>query len=100
MQAAEHVAGRGAQHRQDRDGDEQADDRVGQREAQRDAAGAEQHGQRGESVGAGVQAVGDQRGRADLAADADAVERDEFVADEADEPGRGDPAEVLDRRRG
>ena len=66
---------------------------------ERDTAGAEQHGQRGEAVGAGVQPVGDQRGRADPAADADAVERDEFVADEADEAGGGDPADVLDRRR-
>ena len=78
-------------------GDEQADDGVGEREAQRDTAGAEQHGQRGESVGAGVQPVGDQRGRADAATDADAVERDEFVADEPDQTGRGDPADVFDR---
>ena len=99
-QPAEHIAHRGAQHGEDRDGDEQSDDGVGEREAERDAAGAEKHGQRGESVGAGVQAVGDEGGRADAAADADAVERDEFVADESDQPGGGDPAEMLDRRRG
>ena len=96
-EAAEHVAHGGAQDGEDGDGDEQPDDGVGQREAQRDAAGAEEHGQRGESVGAGVQSVGDQGGRADLAADADAVDGDEFVADESDQPGGGDPAEVLDR---
>ena len=44
-----------------------------------------------------MQAVGHQGGRADLAADPDAVDRDEFVADEADEPGGGDPTEVVDR---
>ena len=96
-EAAEHVADGGAQHGQDGDRDEQPDDGVGEREAKRDTASTEQHGQRGEAVGAGVQAVGDQGGRADLAADADAVDRDEFVADEPDEPGRGDPADVLDR---
>ena len=55
---AEYVAYRSAQHGQDGEGDDQADDRVGERETQRDAAGADQHGERGEPVGAGVQAVG------------------------------------------
>jgi hypothetical protein len=46
-----------------------------------------------------VQSVRDQGGRADSAADADAVEGDQFVADEPDESGEGDPADVLDGHR-
>ena len=84
-------------HGEDSDGDEQADDGVGEREFECDTSGAEKHCQRGESVGAGVESVGDQGRRADPAADADAVDGDEFVADEADESGGGDPSEVFDR---
>ena len=65
-----------------------------------DTGGAEKHCQGGESVGAGVESVGDEGRRADPAADADAVDGDEFVADEADESGGGDPSDVFDRRRG
>jgi hypothetical protein len=54
-------------------GNHQADDGVGQRESQRDATGADQHGQRGESVGAGVQSIGNQSGRA-AAASRDAAQ--------------------------
>ena len=99
-EAAEDVAHGGAQDGQDGDGDEQPDDGVGQREAQGDATGSEEHGQRGESVGAGVQSVGDQGGRADATPDADAVDGDEFVADEPDQTGCGDPADMLVSGRG
>ena len=43
-----------------------------------------------------MQTVGDQRDRADAATDADAVDRDQFVADEPDQTCGGDPADVLD----
>ena len=72
---------------------------IGQREPERDTASAEQHRQRREAVGAGVQAVGNQCGRTDSAADPDPVERHQLVADEAHEAGGGDPAHMLDLRR-
>ena len=84
-----------AQHAEDRDGDDQADDRVGPGPAERDAAGAEQHGQAGEAVGAGVQPVGDQRGRADPPPDADAVAGHDLVAGEPDDRRGGDRPQVL-----
>ena len=62
-----------AQHEQDRDGDEDPDDRVGEREPQQHPDGAGHDGQGGEAVGAGVQAVGDQGRGADLASEANAV---------------------------
>ena len=65
--------------------DQQADDRVGQRETGQHADRAEHHGQRGEPVGAGVQAVGDQRRGADPAADPDPVDGDQLVAGEPDQ---------------
>ena len=66
----------------------------------RDAAGAEQDGQAGEAVGAGVQPVGDQGGGADPPADADAVAGDDLVASESDDRGGGDGPEVGDRAAG
>ena len=59
-QAPKHIARGGPQDGEDRGGDDQADDRVSQRKAECDPAGAEQYGQRGESVGARVHSVGDQ----------------------------------------
>ena len=59
----------------------------------------QQHRQRREAVGAGMQAVGNQCGRTDSAADADPVQRHQLVADEADEACGGDPAHVLDLHR-
>ena len=88
------LAGRLAQHRQDGDGDEQADDRVGPVPADRDAARPDEHGQRGQPVGAGVQAVGDQRGRADPPSGADAIPGRQLVAREADERRHGDRNQV------
>ena len=66
-----------------------------------DTAGAEHDGQRGEPVGAGMQAVGDQRGRADLRGRRGCGRRaTELVAGEADQAGGGDPAEVAAPVRG
>jgi hypothetical protein len=80
-------AGRLPAHGQDGYRDEQAHDRVGPGPADRDPARPGEHGQRGVPVGAGVQAVGDQRGGADPASGPDAVAGGQFVAGEAD-PGR------------
>ena len=88
------LAGRLAQHRQDGDGDEQADDRVGPVPADRDSARPDQHGQRGQPVGAGVQAVGDQRRRADLPPGANPVPGRQLVAREADERRDGDRGQI------
>ena len=63
-------------------------------------ARAEQHGQRGEAVGAGVQPVGDQRRRADLAAGPDAVPGDQLVAREPDQRRGGDRDQVRDAAAG
>ena len=41
-----------------------------------------------------MQAVGDEGDRADATPGADAVDGDEFVADEPDQPGGGYPADV------
>ena len=61
-------------------------------EAGPDAEGSGDDGERGEAVGAGVVAVGDERGGSDARAFADAVERDELVAEEADDASGGDPS--------
>jgi alpha-ribazole phosphatase/probable phosphoglycerate mutase len=90
------VAGGAAQHDQDRHRDEQPDDRVGQRETGQHADRPRHDGQRGEPVRTGVQAVRDQRGRPDPAADPDPVARDELVAGEADQAGDDDDADVRD----
>jgi hypothetical protein len=68
-------------------------------QAERRAPGAQQHGQRGVAVGAGVQPVGDQRGGADLPAHADPVAGHPLVAGEADQGGHGDRRHVGDRAR-
>jgi hypothetical protein len=88
------LAGRLAQHRQDGHGDEQADDRVGPVPADRDAARPDEHGQRGQPVGAGMQAVRDQRGRADLPSGPDPIPGRHLVAREADERRDGDRNQV------
>ena len=60
---------------------------------------AEYHGQRGEPVGAGVHAVGDQRRGADPAADPDPVDGDQLVAGEPDQRRRQHPAQICQRLR-
>ena len=75
------------------------DHRVGPVPAEGDAACTEEHCQRGEPVGAGVQPVRNQCGRADLAAHADAVPGDDLVAGEADQRGDRDRDQVRHRAR-
>jgi len=86
----------GAQHPEDRDGDGQADGGVGPGPPEGDTAGAEQDCEAGESVGAGMQPVGDQGGGADAAPDADAVAGHQFVAGEPDDGSSGDGPQVGD----
>jgi hypothetical protein len=73
---------------EDGDSDEETDDGVGPAPADRNAACAGQHGQGGQSVGAGVEPVRDQGGGADLPFGADPVPCDQLVAGEP-EHGRG-----------
>jgi hypothetical protein len=80
------LAGRLPSHRQDRDRDEQARHRIGPGPADCHPARSGEHGQRGVPVGAGVQAVGDQRGGADPASGPDAVVGHHLVTGE---PERG-----------
>ena len=96
QQAPEDISCRSAQNGQDGHGDQQANDRIGQREPERDTARGQQHRQRREAVGAGVQAVGNQCGRTDSAAGADPVLRDKFVSEEPDHAGNGEHSEVAD----
>jgi hypothetical protein len=63
-------------------GDDQADDGVRRRPAQGHPGGADQDGQAGEPVGAGVQPIGDQGGAADAPADPDAIAGHDLVARE------------------
>src|SRR5215210_7816750 len=72
-QAPVHLASGVAQDDQDGDGDEESDDRVGDRESEQGAGGAADDGQRGEPVGAGVVSVGHQGGGPDALADPDPV---------------------------
>ena len=71
------------------DGDEQPDDRVGQRKAEPDADGTDDHGKAGEAVGAGVVAVGDERRAVDLPADFDAEDRYGLVPGKPDQASGG-----------
>ena len=93
------LAGRLPSHRQDRHGDEQADDRVGPGPADRHPARTDEHGQRGIPVGAGVQAVGDQRRGADPAPGPDAVAGHHLVACEAERSRDRDRDQVRHRVR-
>jgi hypothetical protein len=88
QQAPADVAGRAPQQDEYHGADQHADDRIGQRETGPRPDHAEHHCQRGEPVGAGMHAVGDQRRRVDLATDPDPVDGDQLVADEPDQPGR------------
>ena len=63
------------------------------------AQGAGDDGQRGEAVGAGVLAVGDQGRRSDPAPDADAINGNQLVAGETDEPGGDEYADIGHRLR-
>lgn len=58
--------------------------------ADRHIAGAQEHRERGESVGPRVQTVGDERGRPDLPSDRNPVCGHHLVADEPDQSREGD----------
>src|SRR5260370_30494 len=81
------------------DGDRDANDWVKDRHAQGDTDDTNEHRQAGESINAGVLTIGDQRGRADFLAHADAKDCYRFIANTADEGCRCYPPEVLYRLR-
>jgi hypothetical protein len=85
--------------RQDRHRDEQADDRVGPGPADRHPARSDEHGQRGIPIGAGVQAVGDQRRGANPAPGPDPVAGHYLVAGEPERSRHRDRAQVGHRVR-
>jgi hypothetical protein len=87
------------QHHRDGRRDREPDQRVGEPPAESCPARAEQHGKRGEPVGAGMQPVGDEGGRADSAAGADTRPGHPLVAREADQTGRGHRPKVPDLLR-
>lgn len=93
-EAPHHGPHRGHQHGDDDRGDDQAHDGIQLRESGPGAHDADDHGQRGEGVGAGVLPLGDEGGGADASAGADAIDRDRFVAERPDESGGQDPAQV------
>ena len=96
-EAVVHLPGRASQHREDGDRNAQTDEGIGSFETCPYADGSECNSQRGESVGAGVVAVGHERRRADRVALTDPVQGDELIADQADEPGDEEDAQVADR---
>src|SRR6185312_9629699 len=77
-------------------GDDRADDRISDRIAKPDADGAEQHREAGPAVDAGMLAIGDESGTADLSAHPHAEERDALVAGETDNRGGNDRPELRD----
>jgi len=95
-QPPEDVAAGNAQHVDDGGADQESDDRIRALPTGERPGGGDDDGQAGEPVGAGVEPIGDEGGRADAAPDADAVAGDQFVAGEPDEPGCRDPAGTLD----
>ena len=94
-EATEHIPRRRPAHEHDGHGDHQTGDRVGQAETGGDASGTGEHGQRGHAVGAGVQPVGDQGGRADAPTDPDAVLGHPLVPQEPQNGSGGDSAQQL-----
>jgi hypothetical protein len=71
----------------DRAGNDDADDRVGEREAEYDADGAKNNGEGSEPVEACMDAVCDEGGGANPLADPDPVDGDDLVARETDQAG-------------
>src|SRR4051794_38612290 len=78
---------------EDRQGDQQSDDRFGQRQAEPHPDRAEHDGEAGQAVDAGMGPIGDQGRAVDPAAPPDAEYGHGLVADEADDAGRHDPSE-------
>src|SRR6266566_5116413 len=74
---------------EDDEGDDEADDRVGEFQSDRDDGGAGEDAEADEAVDAGVLAVGGEGGALQSAPGAQAYLGGEFVADEADHAGGG-----------
>ncbi len=79
------------QHHGDRRGDHESDDGIGPRCSCHDRHRTHHHGQRREAVGSGVHPVGHERGGADPAADAHAVDGHQLVPHEPDPARRPSP---------
>jgi hypothetical protein len=75
---------------QDHERDCEADERVGDLEAERDGGRGGDDGEGDVAVGTGVVAVGDERGAAELASGAQADLSGDLVADEPDGAGGGE----------
>jgi hypothetical protein len=84
----------GPEDKQDRDSDGKANDGVGLRESGQDAECAGDNSEGSEPVRSRVQTVGNKGRRADLPADADPVDGDQFVAAESDEAGGTDDPRI------
>ena len=82
---------------QDEGCDEQADDGIGNRGAERNGARAQDHAGADDRVAAGVVAVGDQRRAVQAAAAAEPDPGGDCVADDPNEPGEREGEQV--RRR-
>src|SRR5262245_48375381 len=78
----------------DRDGNEQTDDRVGERKPYRYSECADHDREAGEPVGPGMEAIGDERRAVDLTSDLDAEHSHRLVPEEPDHAGGGKPAEM------
>src|SRR5262249_11421687 len=79
--------------------DDQADERIGARQAETDEGGAGEDAKGDESVHAGMLAVGDEGGALQAVSGADADLGGDLVADEADDPGRSEQPQVRERAR-
>jgi hypothetical protein len=98
-EASINVHSGGPEDKQDRDSDGKANDRVGLRESCQDAKCPGDDSEGSEPVCSRVQTVGNKSRRADLPADADPVDGDQFVADESDEAGGSDDPRIADWSR-
>ena len=81
---------------EDRNGDQKADDRVGQWKSEPDANGTSNDREARKPICAGMIAIGNECGAVDFPANADAEHRHGFVADEADQAGKRHPNQRAD----
>lgn len=94
-QTASDALDRAPQQHDDRGGDDDADDRVRKREPDHHPDRPEDHREGSEPVQASMNAVRNEGRGADLLADSDSVDRDEFVAGEADQARQRHEPEVV-----
>src|SRR6266487_2182641 len=83
----------------DGDGDEETDNRIGERIAEPDADCAEEHGQTCPAVDSGVITIGHERSTLNFLANFDAENGDRFVADEANDRSSHDRPKIANRLR-